>query len=405
MEAQRYPADFQGIAAGAPAMNFTTQNTFYHGWNARVNTGADGQPILTADKLPILHQAAIAACDALDGLKDGLISDPTRCNFDPLVTQCKPGDDPTRCLTPAQVNAARELYRGAHDEAGNRFVLSGPMPGSELSWVGVFIPPPGQTRAMSQMISTGTLKYLAYETNPAASFTLADFHFDRATFEATTRLHSLYDATDPDLAPFSKAGGKLLLWHGWADPHISPMNSIAYFTAMQRVMGAANVERFARFYLFPGGYHCGGGEGPFDFDLLTPLMSWAERGVAPNELVARHVAGGFGPGGPRGPNAPMGPGGPNGSMGPGGPNAPMGPPPGAMNPAARPDRTRPVYPYPFTAKYRGSGNINDASSFEQGPAQPVDAKLFDWLGSGFYITGFQRACTAAGTQMKCVPAR
>jgi feruloyl esterase len=133
MEAERYPDDFNGIAAGAPAMNFITQNTFYHGWNAVKNTGPDGRAILTADKLPILHKAVVDACDAIDGVKDGLIQNPAVCAFDPAVTICKDGQDPATCLTPAQANTAKEIYLGAHDAQGRKFVLSGPQPGSELA--------------------------------------------------------------------------------------------------------------------------------------------------------------------------------------------------------------------------------------------------------------------------------
>ncbi len=146
MEAERYPNDFDGITAGAPAMNFITQNTFYHGWNARVNTDANGHVILTADKLPILHAAALASCDAVDGNKDGLINDPRNCHFDPGVTLCKAGQDPSTCLTEAQVDTAREIYRGAHDAKGNQLVLSGPQVGSELAWKGVEVPRPARSR-------------------------------------------------------------------------------------------------------------------------------------------------------------------------------------------------------------------------------------------------------------------
>ena len=334
VEAERYPEDSNGIAAGAPAMNFISQNTFYHGWNARVNTGADGKPLLTADKLPVLHKAALDACDAADGLRDGLISNPAACHVGPSVVECKPGAATSGCLTPDQVRVAKELYAGAHDPAGNKFVIGGPMPGSELAWAGVFIPIPGQDRMMSPGISTGTLKHLAYAKNPPESFTLADFNFDRASFEATTKLHLLYDATGPDLAPFEANGGKLILWHGWADPHISPLNTVAYYKAMQRIMGAAAVSKFARLYLFPGGYHCGG-EGPFDFDVLTPLMAWVKRGDAPGTLIAAHSPG-------------------------------RGGPPGPIGPAAKPDRTRPVFPYPATARYTGANEQGERARLNGG---------------------------------------
>lgn len=393
MEAQRYPDDFNGITAGAPAMNFVTQNTFYHGWNVRVNTGVDGQPILTANQLPILHMAVVAQCDAEDGLKDGLISDPIGCQFNPEVVQCKPGQDTASCLTPAQVMVAKQIYAGAHDAAGNKLVISGPMPGSELAWAGVYIPSPGSNRIMSSMISTGTLKYLAYEKNPPSDYTLADLKFDRATFDETTKLHALYDSTDPDLSAFASAGGKLILWHGLGDPHISPLNTIAYYTAVQQTMSETAANKFVRLYLFPGGHHCAGGEGPFTVDLLSPIMAWVERGTSPNALLAAHTPGnGAGPEGPP-PGMPMG-GRPPGMA--------DGPPPAMARPEnASPDRTRPVYPYPFTATYTGNGSIDDAKNFKQGKPEHVPPARLAWLGSSFYKPNYEVWCSASGTTMTC----
>ena len=367
MEAQRYPEDFNGITAGAPAMNFTTQNTFYHGWNAVKNTDADGKPILTADKLPILHEAALQACDAVDGLKDGLISDPLSCQFDPSVAECKPDQDEKTCLTHAQVQTARDIYAGAHDAEGDKFVFSGPMPGSELAWQGVYVPNPSDNRTISATISTGTLKYLAYRENPPDSYTLADLKFSRDSFSAATQLHALYDSTDPDLSSFAKAGGKLIIWHGLADSHISPLNSIAYYTAMNRVMGDAAVQKFTRLYLFPGGYHCNGGEGPFNFDVLSAIMAWVERGTAPFAIEASHQ---------------------NGQ---------------APSPASAPkvDRTRPVYPYPLTVKYSGSGSIDEATNFSAGPAKSAPASRLQWMGSSFYTPHYELWCVGAGPSMTC----
>jgi feruloyl esterase len=358
MEAQRYPGDFNGIAAGAPAMNFIAQNTFYHAWNARMNAGADGHAILTADKLPILHKAVLDACDEIDGLKDGLISNPAACTFDPAVTICKEGQYPASCLTPAQANTAREIYLGAHDAQGRKFVIGGPQPGSELAWQGVYVPQ-GSGPIFSAGISLGTIRYLAYAKPLPAAFELADFHFDQATFDAIKPMHAIYDATDPDLSKFAAAGGKLLLYHGWSDPHISPLNSIAYYTAMQRLMGSAKVSQFSRLFLFPGGYHCNGGDGPFDFPLLALIMNWVEGGVAPDEIVASHSPQGAGRGGRGAPQTP--------------------------------DRTRPVYPYPSIAVYKGTGDINSAASFErkQGPVVPA-AKL-NWQGAGFYSAGYEKS--------------
>jgi feruloyl esterase len=410
MEAQRYPQDFNGITAGAPAMNFTTQNTFYHAWNALKNTDGDGKPILTADKLPILHRAAVDACDAADGLKDGLISDPVSCTVDPAMVECKAGQDEKTCLTPAQVQTARDIYQGAHDGDGDKFVLSGPLPGSELAWAGVYVPFPGNDHIMSSMISTGSLKYLVYEKNPPASYTLRDLAFTRESFAATTKLHGIYDATDPDLRAFAKSGGKLILWHGLADPHISPMNTIAYYTAMNQEMGESEVQRFARLYLFPGGYHCGGGEGPFKFDLMSAIMAWVERGNAPYAIIAAHEE-----------SSPMGPvaGVPNGmplrgrsGMTP--PPGMQGPPPGGppinadrSSPGgpARPtkiDRTRPVFPYPLSVRYTGSGSIDEAQNFTAGPAEPVPPAKLQWLGASFYEPHYELWCESQDSSaIKC----
>jgi hypothetical protein len=331
-------------------MNFITQNTFYHGWNARVNTAADGQPILTADKLPILHKAVVDACDELDGIKDGLISNPPACTFDPVVTVCKAGQDPSICLTSAQANTAKEIYRGAHDAQGHKFVISGPQPGSELSWQGVYVPQGPGSPIFSTGIALGTIKYLAYPKPLASNFQLADFRFDQATFDAISPMHTIYDSTDPDLSKFAAAGGKLLLYHGWSDPHISPLNTIAYYAAMQRIMGESKVSRFSRMFLFPGGYHCNGGDGPFDFPLLSLIMNWVEGGNAPDMIVASHAPG-------RG---------------------------------ATPDRTRPIFPFPSVAAYRGKGDINDAASFERKSGPPLPPAKLNWQGSGFYSAGYEK---------------
>ena len=394
MEAERYPQDFNGIAAGAPAINFTTQNTFYHGWNALKNTGADGKPILTADKLPILHQAAIQACDAVDGLKDGLISDPFSCHFDPSVVECKVGAKEEGCLTHAQVETARAIYQGAHDSQGKKLVLSGPMPGSELAWAGVYIPEPGNDQIMSAMISIGTLKHLVYEKNPAPSYTLQDLEFTPESFTATTKLHNLYDATDPQLALFAKAGGKLILWHGLADPHISPLNTVAYYKALNETMGAKQVQQFARMYLFPGGYHCGGGEGPFRFDVMSALMGWVEKGTAPYALVASHQVGG-----PRRPIAGTPQGTPPARLPPGRGTPDIDFAAGGVAPVA--DRTRPIYPYPLTAKYTGTGNIYDAQNFVVGPPISVPKSQFTWLGSAFFTPHSMVWCKGQIAVMNC----
>jgi feruloyl esterase len=384
MEVQRFPGDFDGVTAGAAAMNFTTQNTFYHGWNVVVNTGPDGKPILTADKLPVLHNVVLEQCDALDGLKDGLIGDPLACHPNLSSVTCVATQDTASCLTPEQAKVALEIYKGAHDAKGHKFVLSGPLPGSELNWAGVYVPAPGNDRTMSRMVATATLKYLVFKKNPPDSYTLSDFKFTTASFAEATQLHRLYDATDPDLTAFASRGGKLILWHGLADPHIAPLNTIAYYTAMEKIMGSQKVENFARLYLFPGGGHCAGGDGPFDFPLLRTIMDWVERGAAPYEVVASHRPMKMGaPGGP--PSQPGGPasGAPATVASNQRRDTPLQDRPSARD-FGKVDRTRPVYPYPLTTAYKGSGSVDDAVNFTAGKAQAVSPVTLEWMGSAFY---------------------
>lgn len=385
--AQRFPQDFNGIIAGAAAMNFQVQNSLYHGWQAVSNTGADGKPILLAPRLPILHRAVIAACDTLDGQKDGLIAAPGLCRFDVASVQCKAGmTDSANCLTAAEVAVARKFYDGPRDPVtGERLTQGQPQFGSELAWAGVYVPQAAGETIFSSKVTMQAMQHLIFEQDPPAGFALADLQFTRATFDRLRARHPLYDATNPDLSAFAARGGKLILWDGWADPHISPINTIAYHEAVRRQMGAAKADSFERMYLLPGVYHCSGGEGPSLIDLVTPMMAWVERGVAPNAIVTRQdtspAGNGFGqPGGPRrAANSASVAASPNGS-----PPVGMAPPQGVASldvPAAA--SSRPVYPYPYIAEYKGSGDPNLAASYRRG--KPLAAvTITDWAGADFY---------------------
>ncbi|MCF5662324.1 tannase/feruloyl esterase family alpha/beta hydrolase, partial [Pseudomonas syringae] len=174
IEAQRYPDDFDGIIAGAPALNFQVQKTLYHGWMTRSNTGPDGKPILLAAKLPLLlHKAVLAKCDVLDGQIDGLIADPRICNFDPAVLQCKTAADTSNCLSEPEVAAVKRFYEGPKDPAsGERLTLGGPQPGSELAWAGVFVPVAADQPAYSEKAASEAIRNVVFEKNPAADFDL-----------------------------------------------------------------------------------------------------------------------------------------------------------------------------------------------------------------------------------------
>ncbi|WP_324768561.1 tannase/feruloyl esterase family alpha/beta hydrolase [Pokkaliibacter plantistimulans] len=391
MEAQRFPDDFDGVIAGAPAMNFQAQNAVFHAWMAHVNTGADGKAILTAARLPLLHSAVLAQCDTLDGLKDGLISNPLACHFDPATLRCPSGNaNSSHCLTDTEVDVVQKFYQGPVDKAtGTKLIVGGPQFGSELAWAGVYVPYSADQPIFSTMIAQGAIQYLSFEHNPA-TFDLAHYAFDMSTFDQLRALHPLYDATNPDLSGFHAHGGKLILWHGWADPHISPLNTIAYHEAVQKVMGKEVAASFERLYLFPGMYHCQGGEGPNKVDLLTPMMSWVEQGNAPDVILSQqnnadsHSDKGFGD--PNGGNKPKSEQAGAGSKGDKPHGMPM--PPiskelmAQLNPP-QPERTRPVYPFPAIARYSGKGNPNLASKYVRGePAQPFSE--IDWAGKAFF---------------------
>ena len=404
-EVQRFPEDFDGAVTGCPPINFTINNGLFYAWNIRTNTRPDGKLIITPDKLPALHRAVLDECDAADGLKDGLISDPLACHPKLTKVECKTGEDSSACLTQEQIHVALELYRGAHDPQGDKLTPIGVLPGSELQWMAVIAPnPPQPGRPAFANDREGTVKALRSEfSDPAlgTNWKLSDLVFDRASFDAFTKMRYLYDATDPNLSAFAKAGHKLILYQGLADTNVLPAHTILYYTALQQTMGEKSVNDFVRLYLLPGVRHCGGGDGPSIRDFLGPLQAWVEQGIAPGALPASHVpqTAGGGPGGMGGP----GMGGPGmGGPGMGGPG--MGGPGGPGNmgrPPAIPDRTRPIYPYPYTAKYTGTGDSKAAANFVAGPAHPAPATLFRWYGDTFYKSGYEKWCSAHGTTMTC----
>ena len=387
MEVQRFPEDFDGVAAGCPPINFPVNQGIFQGWNVLTNTGADGKPIITADKLPILHATVLAECDAADGAIDGIVSDPLSCHPNLTAAQCKENQDPGTCLTAAQIHAAHELYRGAHDAHGGKLVPIGVLPGSELAWTSTIIPNPARNPTEPRDQTTTAIRSQFSDPVLPGTWELGQFKFDRASFDSVTKLHYLFDATDPDLTAFARAGHKLILWQGMGDTNVLPAHAVLYYTALQKQMGASRVASFVRFYALPGVFHCGSGDGPVISDLLAPLMLWVERGIAPDVLPGIHI--------PRPPR----------NAGPGGPDLP---PPGAGPgdvPKGTPDLTRPIYPYPYTAKYIGTGDVRDAANYVKGPARPAPAELFDWYGASFYSPHYEKWCTAHGITMECKDSR
>ena len=296
--AQRYPTDFNGIIAGSAAANVAPLSGMLDPWLVQSNTGPDGHQVLTPEKLPALHAAVIRQC----GDSDGIIVDPRQCAFQPASIRCPADTDKPTCLTAAQVTAVRAFYRGPSDAAG-RSLYNGGMPyGSELGWSASFIAPASDTGAPADTfdgkIALSYLKYLGFAHNPPAGFTLTDVRFTDAEFAKLNVLgDAIYNANDPDLSAFRNHGGKLIIYHGLADPVIPPWSTIDYYAAVEHTMGGfAASQGFSRLYLIPGAYHCLFGP---DFndptqiampELLTPLMDWVERGVAPGAVPAPIVS-------------------------------------------------------------------------------------------------------------------
>ena len=289
--AQRYPADFDGILAGAPANNWAPLVGLFEPWLARANMDADGHQILTAEKLPALHTAVMAACaDA-----NGVIQDPRACTFDPVGLQCPPGADDAGCLTPAQVQVVRDAYRGPTDRQGRNLFDGGEPYGSELAWAVWMVMPAADQNApgdsIAAQLGVNYLKYAAFWKNPPASLDLADVQFTAEVYRRLEIVGGIYNATDPDLRAFRAHGGKLIIYHGWSDQAIPPFATVDYYAAVARQIGGfAATQSFSRLYMIPGLYHCpcgqpGDGDPATIVELMQPLVDWVEHGHAPASLA------------------------------------------------------------------------------------------------------------------------
>lgn len=304
MEAQRYPSDYDGIIAGAPA-NYWTHLMFGGMWPSEV-TLTDPARHLSEEKFALLHKAVLATCDALDGVKDGVLEDPRRCHVDPESLACKGADGPD-CLRQPQVEAAREIYAGAVNPRTQEQVFPGLEPGSELGWGAVA----GEPKPFP--IEDSYFRYVLFQ-KPDWDFHTLNFDSDVAEAD---KLHAqTLNATDANLKDFVSHGGKLFLYHGWNDPIIAPLNTVKYYNTVLKKMGP-NISNSVRLFMVPGMNHCSGGDGPFRFDQVSAVVEWVEKGAAPQRVIASHPSG----------------------------------------------RTRPLCPYPQVAKYKGSGPTDDAENF------------------------------------------
>ena len=307
--AQRFPDDFDGIIAGAPGNAWTDRAAA----SLRVAKPLEADPAM---QLPepareLVHNAVLEACDAGDGVTDGVVGDPERCDFDPSALACQ-GSDSEGCLTPPQVNAVRMIYSSPENPATGR-PITGLLPGSELGWTDL-----GWTNSAR---STG-LEQFRYLTFADPEWTIDQFNFETDIVRAEAVDDDTLNALDPNLRPFFDRGGKLIAYHGWSDPQISPANATQYYNRVLDTLGGRDaVHDNYRLFMAPGMGHCAGGNGPSRFDMLTALEAWVEEGSAPNSVLAERQRDG------------------------------------------RVDRTRPLCPYPEQAVYGGSGSTDDAANF------------------------------------------
>jgi hypothetical protein len=324
MEAQRFPEDFDGLMPSAPVYDYTGRNTIAAAWFAQAFSDGHGGSVLDDRAARIVHRSVLQHCGAQAGVDEGLVTDPPSCKWQPEMIACHVDSDDSDCLTPRQVQAVKRLMTPATNSKGVVLYAYPYIPGAETQWVGwnyygkpsPRLPP----RIANLDLPAQHAGYLADEkvrhNIDALSF---DFDRDPATLSRSRRI---YDATSFDLHAFKAHGGKILMWHGWADGAIMATSSIGYYEGVRKFMGGrGHTEDFFRLFLVPGVHHGSGGPGFTEFDSFSALEDWVEKGQAPGKLIAGRMEDGV------------------------------------------VERTRPVYPYPVMARYSGTGNPKMEQNF------------------------------------------
>lgn len=349
VEAQRFPWDFDGIVAGAPASD-QADIMLTRLWAALAMRAKDGSPILDHGDLQFVHRAVVVACDMNDGVRDGLIGDPRSCHYDPEELLCKDNTH-TQCLSRQKVDALKKIYGGPVDSNGKRYHPDGAlMLGSELAFDEYY---PGHFSSFD----VSFLRYGAFMPAPGPTWQLNDLDFDR-DYKRFGMKASLYSADNPDLRTFKANGGKLILYQGWSDSGsggIPPLRTVDYYETAEKTMGGpAETQKFFRLFMIPGMGHCGGGEGPDHIDYISYLERWAEGGEAPNMIVGTHVD-----------TARL-----DQFL-----KAHDSKSPGFskeleqfLNDPSNSEFARPIYPYPIQTKYKGTGDPDKVESFQ--PVHP-----------------------------------
>jgi Tannase and feruloyl esterase len=330
MEAQRYPADYDGIIAGAPAASFTRIVASFT-WDLQA-LETDPASYIPTNKYPAIEAAAVAACDARDGVKDGVIDDPTKCGFKPATLLCN-GPESAACLTQPQITALEKIYAGPRNSQGQQ-LYPGFMPGGEsgagMGWA-AWISGAAPHKSLQYAFATQGGANLIYQN---AAWDFRAYNLDHDVKVADDTMGQRLNAVDPNLKALKDRGGKLILYHGWSDPALAPMATVNYYQSVVAKMGQKDTADFVRLYMVPGMQHCSFGPGPDSFGALpggpqadtehsmsVALERWVEKGPAPAQIVASKYA------------------------------------------AERVVRSRPLCPYPQIARYSGSGSTDDAANF------------------------------------------
>jgi len=300
--AQRYPEDFNGIIAGAPA-SYTSKQAFGQIWFYQAL--ADSASALPREKLTVLHDAVMNACDELDGAKDGVLENPLACKFDPKVLVCKEEGDTSSCLTPAQADGARRIYAGPSNPRTGAHIFPGLERGSELGWNPV---PVGY--------AVDYFKYIVFKD---PNWDPKSLNYDADVERASKGDNLVFEANDADMSAFTRRGGKLIMYQGWGEPGIPPGNLVRYYDDVLKK--TKNAKDSVRVFMVPGMGHCGGGNGTSTFDMVPALDAWADQGQAPSRINASRMRDG------------------------------------------KVDRTRPLCAWPQVARYKGSGSLDDESNF------------------------------------------
>jgi len=333
MEAQRYPADYDGILAGDPANN----------WTPLFATAVSDTQALTLDpasfippmKIPAISAAVLAACDELDGVRDGILNDPRSCHFDPAIMQCKAGEDTDQCLTALQAVALKKIYAGLRDAKG-RELFPGFLPGAEDGpggW-GLWITGPTPGKSAASILGLGFFSNMVYEDS---TWNYKTFTVEGGLKAEEEKTANAVDAVNANLGAFKARGGKLIMYHGWNDPAIPALSTVNYYESVVAQMGQRDVDSFLRLYMVPGMQHCYNGPGADSFGQFgrlpnddpqhsadAALEQWVETGTAPAAIIASKYS---------------------------------------SDDRQHPKMTRPLCVYPQAAKYKGSGDTNDAANF------------------------------------------